>query len=127
MSERKAAAYRLGVDAEALAAEFLRAKGYRILAERWRTAGGEIDLLASPEPETLVVVEVKARKIADDGLYSVTPAKQRRLLRAGAAVLAQHAEFAGLAPLTHLNIRFDLIVITPDAPPLHLENAWQDG
>lgn len=125
MSQRKTAAYRWGLDAEAKAAEFLRAQGYRILAERWRTAGGEIDVLASPNPETLVIVEVKARKAADDALYSVTPAKQKRLVRAAEAALSQYEKFTGLAPLLNLNIRFDLIVITPDAPPLHLENAWQ--
>lgn len=125
MTERKRQAHQRGIDAEAQAADFLRAAGYRILAERWRTAGGEIDVLASPDPETVVVVEVKARKLADDGLFSITPAKQKRLIRAAGAVLNQYDKFTGLAPLTHLNIRFDVVIITPNHAPVHLTNAWQ--
>jgi putative endonuclease len=125
MTLRKQQAYQWGVDAEAQAAEFLRGLGYRILAERWRTAGGEVDVLAADGEDTLVIVEVKARKKADDALWSVTPAKQKRLIRAAGAVMAEHAKFAGLAPLDRLSIRFDVVVITPDNPPQHLPNAWQ--
>lgn len=121
----KQTAHRWGLDAEAEAARFLRAQGYRILAERWRTAGGEIDVLAADGAETLIVVEVKARKYSDDGLWSITPAKQKRLIRAAGAVLAESAKFTGLAPLLHLNIRFDVIIITPEKPPMHIQNAWQ--
>lgn len=125
MSERKQQAYKWGVDAEAQAADFLRKQGYRILAERWRTAGGEVDVLAADGEETLVIAEVKARQQAEDALWSVTPAKQKRLVRAAQAVLAEHDKFTGLAPLTRLNIRFDVIIITPNHPPMHLPNAWQ--
>lgn len=121
----KQKAYRLGLDAETQAAEFLRAQGYRILAERWRTAAGEIDVLAADGTDTLIIVEVKARKTADDGLWSITPAKQKRLLRAALAALAEAAKFAGLAPPERLNIRFDVVIIAPGQAPLHLANAWQ--
>ncbi|THD66121.1 MAG: YraN family protein, partial [Bradyrhizobium sp.] len=40
------AAFRAGLSAEARAAAFLMAKGYRILAKRFRTPYGEIDLVA---------------------------------------------------------------------------------
>lgn len=122
---RKQAAHQWGVNAETQAAEFLRSQGYRILAERWRTAGGEIDVLAADGHDTLIIVEVKARKLEADALWSVTPAKQKRLIRAAGAVLAESAKFTGLASLAQLNIRFDVIVITPDNPPMHLLNAWQ--
>jgi putative endonuclease len=122
---RKQTAQQWGLDAEAQATAFLRKKGYRILAERWRTAGGEIDVLATQDNETVAVIEVKARQKRDDGLWAITPAKQKRLLRAGEAVLAQYEKFTGLAPLTRLSMRFDVIIITPDQPPLHLLNAWQ--
>lgn len=125
VTARRKTAHQWGLDAEAQAAGFLREQGYRILAERWRSAGGEIDVLAADGEETLVIVEVKARKSVDDGLWSITPAKQKRLIRAAGAALAESAKFAGLAPLTRLNIRFDVIIITPHNPPLHLVNAWQ--
>ncbi|MCH2547327.1 MAG: YraN family protein [Alphaproteobacteria bacterium] len=125
MANSKQVAHQWGVEAEALAAEFLRHKGYRILAERWRTGAGEIDVLAAENSETLVVVEVKARQKTSDGLWSVTPAKQKRLVRAAEVALSHHEKFTGLAPLTHLNIRFDVVIITPDNAPEHLINAWQ--
>lgn len=121
----KQRAHQWGLDAEATAAAYLRGKGYTILAERLRTAGGEIDVLAQEDADTLVIVEVKARRLRDDGLYSVTPAKCKRLVRAAEAVLMDAEKITGLADTARLNIRFDVIIITPDAPPEHLVNAWQ--
>ena len=42
----RVAAFRTGLSAEARAAAFLMAKGYRILARRFRTPYGEIDIVA---------------------------------------------------------------------------------
>lgn len=125
MKLRRQAAHQRGLDAEAQAAEFLRAQGYRILAMRLRTLAGEIDLLAMDGADTLVIAEVKARRLLDDGLYSITPAKRRRLARAAEAVLMEADKIAGLGDAARLNIRFDVIIITPDAAPEHLANAWQ--
>ena len=124
MKIRKQAAHQWGLDAEAQAAAFLRGLGYRILAERLRTVGGEIDVLAMDGADTLVIAEVKARRLLEDGLYSITPAKRRRLARAAEAVLMEADKIAGLGNTDRLNIRFDVIVITPDAAPEHLANAW---
>lgn len=121
---RKQKAYQLGMDAELLAAQFLETQGMEVLAMRWRNAGGEIDVIAR-DGDALVVVEVKARASQDDGLYSITPAKQKRLLRAAEALLQETEKFAGLAGPCALNIRFDAVVIVPGQTPLHLPNAWQ--
>ena len=48
------------------------AKGYRNDARRWRSAAGEIDIVAW-RGNFLIVVEVKARSTFDDVAYSVTP------------------------------------------------------
>ncbi|MGB1539365.1 MAG: YraN family protein [Rickettsiales bacterium] len=122
-SSRKQAAYQRGVDAEAIAAQHLRGQGLEVLALRHRNAGGEIDVLARND-DTLIVVEVKARKAHEEGLYSVTPAKQKRLIRATEALLAEGEKFAGLGDLARFNIRFDVIVIVPGKTPLHLPNAF---
>ena len=45
-SPARVAAFRTGLSAESRAAAFLMAKGYRILAKRFRTSYGEIDLVA---------------------------------------------------------------------------------
>jgi len=42
----RVAAFRLGLSAESRAAMFLIAKGYRIVAQRWKTPFGEIDIVA---------------------------------------------------------------------------------
>lgn len=124
---KKQRAYQLGMDAELLAAQFLEQSGMEVLALRYRNAGGEIDLLAR-DGNTIVVVEVKARATRDDGLYSITPAKQKRLARAAEALLQETEKFAGLGKACDLNIRFDAVVIAPGQSPLHLPNAWQvDG
>src|SRR6266851_4978697 len=53
-------AFRFGLSAESRAAALLIAKGYRILARRFRTPLGEIDIVARRRG-VLVFVEVKAR------------------------------------------------------------------
>jgi putative endonuclease len=40
-------AFRLGISAESRAAAYLIAKGFRILARRWRSPVGEIDIIAA--------------------------------------------------------------------------------
>jgi putative endonuclease len=58
-------AFRFGLSAESRAAAYLIAKGYRILARRFKTPVGEIDIVARRRG-VLVFVEVKAReKLAD--------------------------------------------------------------
>jgi putative endonuclease len=54
------AAFRVGISAESRAAAFLIAKGFRILARRWRSPLGEIDIVARRR-QLLVFAEVKAR------------------------------------------------------------------
>ncbi len=50
-----------GNEGEARAAEFLRSKGYKILASQWTCPSGEIDLIAEQSGE-IVFVEVKTRR-----------------------------------------------------------------
>jgi len=101
----------------------IRDRGYSILAKRYRTFAGEIDLIAE-NTDTLVIVEVKARKRLDDGLYSITPAKQKRLVQAAQALLAEPEKITGLEDAASRNIRFDVVIITPGNPPEHLINAF---
>lgn len=109
---------RAGRRAEDHAALFLRLKGYRIRARRWRCPAGEIDLIAQ-RGRTLIFVEVKRRQTAGKGREAVSPAQQQRIARAAEAYLANHPGSR------HLQMRFDLIVVLPRALPLHLRHAWQ--
>jgi putative endonuclease len=58
----------------------LRRRGYEILARRYRTRHGEIDIVARDQG-TMVFVEVKARATAEFGTAAeaVTVSTQRRL------------------------------------------------
>lgn len=79
-----------GAAAEALAAEFLEARGLTIMARNYRCRGGEIDLIAR-DGDTLIFVEVRLR--SDPGFggaaESITAAKKRRLRFAAAHYLSQ--------------------------------------
>ncbi len=100
------------------AAAFLLAKGYRIAARRWRSAAGEIDIVAR-RGNLLIFVEVKARPTFDDAAYSVTPRQQRRIAAAAAIWLAEHASDAGR------DMRFDAILVAPRRWPRHIEAAFE--
>src|SRR5260370_38142696 len=71
-------AFRLGISAESRAAAVLIAKGFRILARRWRSPVGEIDIIAARR-HLLIFVEVKAREKFDDAAWSVTDRRRARI------------------------------------------------
>ncbi len=70
----------VGRRGEDLAYEFLKKKGYEILARNFRSPLGEIDIIAR-EGKTLAFIEVKTRLNADFGTakWAVGPRKQRKL------------------------------------------------
>jgi putative endonuclease len=98
----------------------LVAKAYRILARRWKTPFGEIDIVARRR-NVLVFVEVKARDSMDAAVEAVTDRTKRRILGAAELWLARHAEYA------NGEIRFDVIVVTPGKLPRHVVNAFIAG
>ncbi len=104
--------------AEHLAAWSLRLRGYRILAQRYRTPIGEIDLVACRRG-CLVFVEVKARRDLAAAWLALGPAQQRRTERAASWFLQRHPAYAQHA------CRFDLIAVRPWRPPRHLVDAWR--
>jgi putative endonuclease len=111
-----------GAQGERLAAEYLTAQGYEIVARNFRTRFGELDLIAQKDG-FLALVEVKLRKNARHGAAceAVDLVKQNRLILAAEEWLSVHP--------TALQPRFDVIeVYLPDGAdtPLlhHLENAF---
>jgi putative endonuclease len=75
----------LGRQGEEIAAQALIAHGYHIIDRNWRCAAGEIDLIAQ-DRSVWVFAEVKLRRGEAFGApeEAITPAKQKRLLKAGA-------------------------------------------
>lgn len=115
----------LGAWGEAKAAEHLRKKRYRIIAQGFRSRFGEIDLIAYNR-KYLVFVEVKLRKNANfaRAVEYVDHKKQERIKTTAAVYLSQHP--------TALQPRFDVIEIyAPEGtdtvrPEInHLEDAFQ--
>jgi putative endonuclease len=84
-------AFRTGISAESRAAVFLIAKGFRILARRWRSPVGEIDIIARRR-SLLIFVEVKARANLDDAAWSVTERQRQRIAAAAEAWLARNGD-----------------------------------
>lgn len=119
-SSRTAAAKRartVGLKAEALVEEHFVRLGWMPLARNHVCRGGELDLVLRAG-ETVVVVEVKRRRAGAivEPLASITPLKQRRIVRAA-------LDYITRAGLSDAPIRFDVVAVTsaPRAAP-HLEH-----
>ena len=110
-------AFAFGLSAESRAAAYLVAKGYRILARRWRSPVGEIDIIARRR-HLLVFVEVKARETFDDAAWSVTERQRSRIVAAAEAWLARNADDR------IRDIRFDAMLVAPGRIPRHIPAAF---
>jgi putative endonuclease len=109
-------AQRAGDTAEALVAARLVSAGWTILARNVRVGRHEIDLVAVDPgpPPALVIVEVRWRARRDFGLPEETvDHRKRRRVREAAYGLLDRGELADGAPLPHLPLRFDLVVVEP--------------
>ena len=116
-SPERVAAFQTGLSAESRAAALLMAKGYRILAKRFRTPHGEIDLIAKRR-NLVAFIEVKARASLDEAAYAVTPRQRARIIDAAQAWLVAHPEHA------ELELRFDAMLIAPRHLPRHVIAAF---
>lgn len=111
--------HKRGLLAEAFSRLYLRLKGYTILEQRYRNIYGEIDLIVR-KGHCLVAVEIKFRQSSQRAAESILPRQRQRITRALQMYLA------------HLHwvpeeVRFDVILLSPDSFPQHLENAWQNN
>ena len=114
----RVAAFRTGLSAESRAAVLLVAKGFRIIARRWRSPVGEIDIVARRR-SLLVFVEVKARNDLDDAAESVTVRQRSRIAAAAEAWLATYPD----PSVTEM--RFDAILVAPGKMPRHIQAAFE--
>lgn len=117
-SQRGLESYKKGLWAEELGSLVLTLKGHRILEKRYKTPGGEIDLIT----ETLnhiVFVEIKLRSTLSDAAYAVTPRQKKRLHSAALYYLQQHP--------SKKRTRFDVLLVKAGSFPVHLKNAlWSE-
>jgi len=114
---RRRKALRRGSAAEYIAAIFLMLKGYRVLALRYRTKLGEIDIIAR-KGDLAVFVEVKARADETGAVDAVSYASQKRIRAASDLWLARQRDYARLSQ------RYDIVAIVPRKLPRHFPDAF---
>ena len=117
MRANRVRAYRQGRLAESAAALLLRFKGHRIVAQRYKTPVGEIDLVAL-KGRRLAFIEVKRRRTADEAAWTLPARQRRRIVRAAQYWLAGHPDFTG-----H-DIAFDVVLAAPWTWPRYIANAF---
>ncbi|WP_310410652.1 YraN family protein [Chamaesiphon sp. OTE_8_metabat_110] len=92
---------------EEVVAQWLLARGGRVLERRWRWKRGEIDLIAI-EADTLLFIEVKTRNRSNldaDGLLAITPQKQAKIINTAQLYLVKHPQLADYP------CRFDVAIV----------------
>ena len=108
--------YEKGKRSEKLAIVILWIKGYKIMARRYKTPVGEVDLIAQRR-HCFVFVEVKRRVSQDQALKSLSLRQQKRIRRAAEFYFVKHPK------LKITEIRFDVIAFW-SWKWCHLKNAW---
>lgn len=111
----------LGDEGERAAARHLKSRGMRVILRGYRTALGEVDLIAR-DGDTLVFVEVKTRR-AGHPVEAVTEEKQRRLTMAALHFLRRHR-------VLEQKCRFDVVALVWPAAGLapaieYYQNAFE--
>jgi putative endonuclease len=119
MVSKKGGTYRDGLRAEQRSIWILRLKGYRILARRYKTPVGEIDIVAR-RGRVIAFVEVKYRGSVTAALESLTPAMQARIVRAACHFIAAYPAYKDYT------LRFDLMAMAGRFSFRHLDNAWAE-
>jgi putative endonuclease len=108
--------HRSGLNAETIVAALLIASGHRILARRFKTPVGEIDLIAV-KAGRIAFVEVKSRSTSEDCEAAITPMLRHRVRRAANLWLARNPRFQ------RHDIGFDLVFVVPWRFPLIMHDA----
>jgi putative endonuclease len=111
--------YKRGLMAEHIAAWHLRARGWRIVASRFKTPLGEIDLIAK-RGRTLAFIEVKARARRDSAAEAIHKQNQQRVLRAAQWFIASHPNYA------EHTVRFDACLVPWYSWPHFITHAFSE-
>lgn len=109
--------HRRGHRGEWLAALALMVRGYRIVARRYRTKLGEIDLIAR-RGDLVLIVEVKVRPTLVEAMEAVARLSERRIEAAAGIWLSRQRDHG------RLSLRFDLVAVLPRRWPVHVANIF---
>jgi putative endonuclease len=89
-----------------------------VLARRFRTEAGEIDIIAA-QPDLLAIIEVKARRTLTDAALALSARQRARLIAAADIALAEHPEWA------REGMRFDLMVVDSTGTVRRIADAFR--
>lgn len=115
--DRGRRAHLSGLSAEGAVVRHMTRRGLRLVAERWRGRGGEIDQIYR-DGGILVFVEVKKARSFDAALRSLREAQVLRI-HAAASEYLEHAPAGQLS-----DVRFDLALVDGAGAVRILENAF---
>lgn len=103
---------------EEIAASYLLAQGFEILARNWRHGHKEIDIIAL-KSDTLYFAEVKTRHGEEWRAEEAIDTKKRRLMwRAMIAWKLQHP--------SHIRVRYAAIAVVVHKPDMAPEIRWHE-
>jgi putative endonuclease len=110
----------LGVLAEYWVAMILWCQFYRVVAMRYKTKVGEVDIIAT-RGKSVRFVEVKYRPSFDIGMNAITPKAQARILRT-----AEHYMLVHKKESHNLNYEWhcDVILVNKFFGIKHIKNAF---
>lgn len=108
----------LGHRGEFLAANYLRLKGYKILAQRFKTKSGEIDIIASRN-DLLIFVEVKARKTLAEAKDAISGRSKRRIIKCGGIYVGKNRQYQSYG------IRYDAVFLINGWTVVHEQDFWR--
>jgi putative endonuclease len=115
----RAEAEQRGRRGETLACWYLRLKGWRILAQRQKVRGGEVDIIAR-RGRTIAFIEVKWRANAADLDIAIDAPRLRRVVAASRILGPRYARGQD-------SQQIDVILLAPGHWPRHLSNVWLAG
>ncbi len=92
----------------------LKLKGYKILAHRYKTKVGEIDIIAQKR-DTIIFVEVKSRKNEEKCIIAITQKQLHRIQNASQIFLQNNPA------LQECFSRYDVILVSNWKFPIHLQ------
>ncbi|MDR1334023.1 MAG: YraN family protein [Holosporaceae bacterium] len=104
-----------GIFGEFLAVCWLIIKGYTIVARRYKTVCGEIDIIAK-KSNIIAFIEVKSRKSEDKCYNAITNKQLQRIRRTSEIFMHKNPQFFNCFS------RYDVILIANWRLPIHLEN-----
>ena len=90
-------------------------KGFSIVARRYKTKYGEIDIVAKRK-KMLTFVEVKNRKNEEKCFIAITPKQMKRVQNASYMFISRNPKYL------NFTTRYDVILVPNWRLPLHIEN-----